>query len=157
MAISPTVKESVILKALNRKPGVTIKSVAKANNIGISTLGKWLAHRRKINPTSSATSAPQEHWLNHLLNTKGMDDVSLGAYCRKHGIYSHQLTDWKNTLMSPKAHDKAENQALKKLKEENKKLQREIARKDKALAEASALLILKKKADLIWGVDEDAS
>ena len=144
-----------ILKALNRRPGVTLDSVAKANNIGVSTLGKWLAHRRKMGITSSASSNTRENWLNHLLNTKNMDDVSLGTYCRKHGIYSHQLADWKNELMSPKTHDKAENKELKKLKEENKKLQKEIKRKDKALAEASALLILKKKAALIWGVDED--
>ncbi len=157
MALSSTVKESVILKALNREPGVTLVSVAKANNIAVSTLGNWLTDKRKTSTTSSSSSNTREHWLNHLLNTKDMDDVSLGTYCRKHGIYSHQLTDWKNVFMSPKANDKAENQELKKLKEENKQLQRDIARKDKALAEASALLILKKKADLIWGVGEDDS
>ena len=51
------------------------------------------------------------------------------------------------------------NQALqsenKKLKNENKQLALELRRKEKALAEAAALLILKKKADLIWGVDEE--
>jgi len=41
------------------------------------------------------------------------------------------------------------------MKAKNKKLESELRRKDKALAEASALLILKKKANLIWGESED--
>ena len=44
---------------------------------------------------------------------------------------------------------------LRKLKAENNKLQLELRRKDKALAEASALLVMKKKADLIWGESEE--
>jgi len=48
---------------------------------------------------------------------------------------------------------KAENVALRK---KNADLERELRRKEKALAEAAALLVLKKKADAIWGEDEDA-
>lgn len=44
-----------------------------------------------------------------------------------------------------------ENRTLKK---ENKQLQRELQRKEKALAEAAALLILKKKAQALFGSDE---
>ena len=40
---------------------------------------------------------------------------------------------------------------LKELRAENKQLKQDIRRKDSALAEATALLILKKKAALIWG------
>jgi len=42
-----------------------------------------------------------------------------------------------------------------KLQKQEKKLRKELRRKDRALAEASALLILKKKAEAIWGADED--
>lgn len=157
MTLSSTLKEAVILKALNREPGVTLKSVALANNIGESTLGKWLTQNRKGINSNQPSNSTREGWLSHLINTNGMDDVSLGTYCRKHGIYSHQLTEWKKELMTPKNDNNKQNQEIKRLQEENKKLQREIKRKDKALAEASALLILKKKADLIWGVDEDDS
>jgi hypothetical protein len=87
-----TLKEAVILKALNRGPGVTLKSIALANNIGASTLGKWLTKSRKSVTVNQVNNNSREMWLNHLINTNGMDDVSLGTYCRKHGIYSHQLT-----------------------------------------------------------------
>ena len=44
---------------------------------------------------------------------------------------------------------------LRALRIENKQLKKEVTRKNSALAEATALLILKKKADLIWGEPED--
>lgn len=49
-------------------------------------------------------------------------------------------------------------QAGKELRAERKekeKLEEELARKEKALAEAAALLVLRKKADAIWGTDEE--
>jgi hypothetical protein len=48
---------------------------------------------------------------------------------------------------------KAENQQIVN---EVKQLKRDLHRKDKALAEVTALLILKKKTDLLWGDNEDA-
>ena len=36
-----------------------------------------------------------------------------------------------------------------------KQLKQEIKRKDKALAEAAAILILRKKLNALWGEDED--
>ncbi len=50
------------------------------------------------------------------------------------------------------AEDKAQT---RKLREQNRRLNQELRRKDKALAETSALLVLKKKAHLIWGDNED--
>jgi len=68
-----------------------------------------------------------------------MSEEEIGAYCRENGLYSFQLTAWKESFMSLKTEDK--NQSLKQ----------DIKRKDAALSEASALLILKKKASMIWG------
>jgi hypothetical protein len=45
---------------------------------------------------------------------------------------------------------------MKVLKEENKQLSKELRRKDKALAEAAALLVLKKKVDEYWDLKEDS-
>ena len=44
---------------------------------------------------------------------------------------------------------------LKESEKERKKLEKELARKEKALAETAALLVLRKKADAIWGDPED--
>lgn len=154
-------KEAIVLKALNRG-SETIESIAQANNVGLSTLQKWLRnHRegkvlsvRKHRAVSALTRAEQ---FSHVVATHTLDEVSLGKYCREHGIYSYQLTQWREDFMKPsQSKSQPEYHAeFKKLKEDYKALQRELRRKEKALAEASALLIMKKKADLIWGETEE--
>lgn len=125
---------------------------------------KWLKRYRdgdllsvKDRKDSLASGLTRSEQLNHILATHKLDELSLGKYCRENGIYTHQLTKWREEIMvAPKSVKGNVQQAeLKKLKEENKKLQKELRRKEKALAEASALLIMKKKADLIWGDNED--
>jgi Skp family chaperone for outer membrane proteins len=46
------------------------------------------------------------------------------------------------------------NREFKASERENRKLEKELARKEKALAETAALLVLQKKADAIWGDPE---
>jgi len=161
--ISIEVKESIVKKALVRG-SASIESIAKANNVGVSSLCKWLKRyyddpdyfTKEKNP-KGVTEQNRHEQFAHLINTAQLDETELGAYCRQHGLYSHQLQQWKDDFMksndlTKKANDKA---ALKALKTENAELKKELRRKEKALAEASALLILKKKADLIWGKDEE--
>ena len=161
--LSLEAKEALVLKVINRG-SKTVKSIAEAHNIGFSTLQEWMRRYRvgqplvteAAKPTKRATLMRAEQF-QHIVSTSGLDEVSLGKYCRKHGIYSHQLTEWREFFMNTEAHKNSPKELaeIKKLKEENKRLQRELRRKEKALAEASALLVLKKKADLIWGEDED--
>ncbi len=82
----------------------------------------------------------------------------VGAYCRKHGLYPHQLTQWEADFMTSSTDPKNQQLTaeLKKLRAENKALKQVVVRKDKVLAETVALLILKKKATQIWGeLEED--
>ena len=71
-------------------------------------------------------------------------------WCREQGIFAHHLTAWRadfcNVSNSFK-HDKN----LRVLKNKNEQLKRDLARKEKALAEAAALLILQKKFNALWG------
>ena len=161
--LSSEAKEAVVLKAINRN-GATLRSIAKSNNVGLSSLHRWLSCYRKDKPLSGKIKhAPQMVTLSrserfqHILSTSHLDEVSLGKYCREHGLYSYQLTQWKDAFMKPQNNKKKQDQLseIKTLKHENKRLQQDLRRKEKALAEASSLLILKKKADLIWGVSED--
>ncbi|MEJ0230772.1 MAG: transposase [Klebsiella michiganensis] len=66
----------------------------------------------------------------------------MAEYCRRKGLYPEQIQQWRDEFMQP---DQREERALiKKQQKEIQQLNREIARKDKALAEAAALLILEK-------------
>ncbi len=160
--LSVEAKEAIVLKAINRG-SATIESIAQANNVGVSSLQKWLRRHREGKPLCVAskqgavTAATRGEQFTHVVATHSLDEVSLGKYCREHGLYSHQLTQWRENFMkTPQVNPQPKQQAeVKKLKAENKALQRELRRKEKALAEASALLIMKKKADLIWGESED--
>ncbi len=158
--LSTEAKEAIVLQALNRD-GNSIESVARSNNIGISTLQKWLRRYREgqsLDRVGQQKGVSRAERFEHILATHNLDEVPLGEYCRKQGLYSHQLTAWREELMLTNQTNKNSKlfSELKQLKEDNKRLERELSRKDKALAEASALLILKKKADLIWGASEDA-
>ena len=161
--ITPESKEAIVLQAINRGRN-SIESIAKKNHVGQSSLQRWLGHYRAGKPLTLKSTYGGEksqlsgkEQLHHILSTAELDEVSLGQYCREHGLYSHQIQQWRENFMHSQD-SKQSNQhqtELRKLQAENKGLQRELRRKDKALAEASALLILKKKADLIWGVGED--
>lgn len=152
-------RKTIVEKTLSRK-NKTLSEIANENNIGRSTLNNWLRLYRngKLDslsdgPSSSNTQLTRAEQFEHLLATSKLDDVELGVYCRERGLYSFQLQKWKNEFMSnDNVQKKQEEQSeLKTLRAENKLLKQDLHRKNKALAETTALLILKKKADLIFG------
>lgn len=58
-------------------------------------------------------------------------------------------------MSTSQSHDQTRRHELRALKEENKQLKRELARKEKALAEAAALITLRKKLATLWAQDEE--
>ncbi len=81
--------------------------------------------------------------LKAIVETAGLAEDELGLYLRREGLYSHQITAWRAEVM---AHFETRPKCAKDARDEIiRQLEREILRKDKALAEASALLILPKK------------
>lgn len=160
--LTPEGKKAIVEKALNRKDK-TLSEIAKTHNVGFSTLQKWIRRYKDDNP-NILTEAPSssEHLtravqLEHLLATAGLDDIGLGAYCREHGLYSFQIQQWKNEFMTNNdSQKKLETRSeLRMLRAENKMLKKDLLRKDRALAETTALLVLKKKASLLFGERED--
>ena len=79
------------------------------------------------------------------------------AYLRREGLHSHQLQEWREEVLKGLQSAPRKLQSKKDERDEKiKSLEHELRRKDKALAEASALLILQKKIDLIWGSKSEA-
>lgn len=81
-----------------------------------------------------------------------------GEYLRTHGLHHETIAEWYQQItdaLSSKKKISKEEKALRIEKRRSKNLEQDLKRKDQALAEVSALLILKKKADLIWGLEED--
>jgi len=146
--------------------GRTLREVGKRAGVGKGTVRKL---RDELKETGRITSSKKElnadDWPSRekffaVVATSGMNEHEKGEYCREHGIYAEQLAMWLEACISANGTvvgNVSELQAS--LKEEtlkNKKLERELTRKEKALAEAAAILVLRKKADAIWGDGEGA-
>ena len=95
----------------------------------------------------------------HHFETANLTEIEFSEYCREKGVYPEQVKEWKEACIN--ANDNAREKSTKAGKElraerkEKEKLEKELARKEKALAEVAALLVLRKKADAIWGKDEE--
>jgi len=161
--LSSDTKEVIVQKVLLRDNNSTVKEIAVNHNIGYSTLQRWVKnykdntvrHHNQSNIYMNKLST--EDRFNHLIAVSSLNDTQISAYCRQHGIFKFQLNNWKESFMSTSQnHKNRENMSeLKLLRAENKKLKQELNRKESALAEAAALLVLQKKTALIWGAKEE--
>lgn len=151
------IKEAVIKKVLmGGKPHHEIASEA---GIGRSTLIYWLKnHKKDGNEKLTEKEKRPQDWtveqrLNALMETGAMSEEERVSWCRKRGVFSHNLEQWRKDILSLLTSNKASLtfKGSARLKKENAALKKELNRKDKALAETAALLVLKKKADFLWG------
>jgi transposase-like protein len=132
----------------------TVKSVAEELNVNYHTLKNWMKRKIvcKASRLASKEKRPQD-WsaaeqLTALQESHALSGESLNAWCRERGLFAHHLTGWKTAFCTEgKA---AGTRELRGLKEENGHLKRELVRKEKALSEAAALLILQKKFRALW-------
>lgn len=161
MEHSLELKEAVVRKALVGEMGQ--EAIAKEFGVSRSSVQNWLRQYRLsgAKQVKEVEKRPQdwtaEERFSAVLETHGMSEQELGSWCRQHGLHTHQLEQWRRDAMTGSAGDqRREEQAeLKRLRQQNQQLKKELRRKEKALAETSVLLVLKKKADLIWGDEED--
>jgi len=165
-------KIQAVEKALERANGVTLKDIATDLGVGHSTLGKWIAlvGKQKLEPVQdnevprmTKEKRPQdwstEEKLNMVITCAALDEEKVSELCREQGVFPHHIKQWKQDFVSgqsvnPKVNLRTDN---KLLRQNIKALQKELNRKDKALAETAALLVLQKKVNEIWGRDEDNS
>ena len=149
--------EQALIKTYNRE-GRSVKSIAHDLGVNSCTLRYWMNKRTGIDRSALASSPERrpkdwtaEEQLSALIVTNGMTGEVLQAWCREKGIFVHNLTSWRTAFCSGgKETAPASGRELRSLKDENVKLKRDLVRKDKALAEAAALLVLQKKFRELW-------
>lgn len=94
-----------------------------------------------------------------VLETATMSQAEIAEYCRSKGIHTSQIDAWREACMQANDWERESNAQLKSATKaadkRTKKLERELLRKEKALAEAAALLILRGKLNALYGEDED--
>lgn len=154
-------KEQIIRKLMpphNR----TVASVSREIGISEASLYNWKKQFRAEGYVVPKKPTNADQWdgkakLAAVIQTAAMNEAERSEYCRKHGLYPEQIEAWKTAF---EASEVAEGSPASKadLAAERKKsrvLEKELRRKEKALAEAAALLTLSKKAQAIWGTSEE--
>jgi hypothetical protein len=141
----------------------TVEEVARVLGVSSWSLYQWSkrygnAEGMKHNRRPGDRSVQEK--LKAVIEFEGLEGDKQGEYLRRQGLHSDHIAGWKKRMEaglesgggSLTAANRSEwAQDKKKIKE----LERDLHRKDRALAETTALLVLKKKADLIWGSGEN--
>jgi transposase-like protein len=155
-------KEQALAKVLQRG-NRSVGTVAAELNMNVLTLRKWI----RVSNAASRNTGPvdarrPEDWsleerLLALHQSHGLIDAALNAWCRERGLFAHHLAQWRVDFCAAGASgSRRENaQEVRELKQTNAQLQRELNRKDKALAEAAALLVLSKKYQALFGGEDE--
>jgi transposase len=148
-------KDAIVTKVINRgKFGIA--EVCAREGIRVGSVYRWMRRDNlgvmKTKPASKSWSAHEK--LQAISETLSTSETDTGLYLRREGLYSHQVEEWRGQVLASLESTPKRPAAKDGRDDRIKELEREILRKDKALAEASALLILQKKVSLIWG-DED--
>jgi hypothetical protein len=162
---SPVFKRDLVLKVMNRPGEKQIGEVASEYGVSRATMFRWLKEYMLDPEGAEVRAARPQDWsvsakLKALLETKDLSEYDLGVYLRANGLYHCHLDQWKEEVLGVMAKSKKHNKKADieetLLKQKIKDLQKELKRKDKALREATALLVLKKKAQKVWGIEDEA-
>lgn len=156
-------RESMIQKLL--LPGApTAKALAETSGVSQPTLSRWLREAASVrlvaNDPDKKTHAQKgrrpEDWspderFRVVRETAGLADAELGAYLRREGLHEATVNEWREQALAALGGSRARTKEQKRIRE----LERELTRKDKALAETAALLVLSKKVHALWGDEDD--
>lgn len=152
-----------ILKKLLPPHNRPVSELAESEGIGESTLYNWLKKaKEKGIPVPGSKNSHSEEWggeakLAAVIETAPLNTSELSEYCRSKGLYPEQIARWKQACIegtgSQNAREQATDNQLKLARKQIRDLEKDLRRKEKALAESAALLILQKKFNALW---EDA-
>jgi transposase-like protein len=151
-------KEQALSKVFSRGDR-TVQAVADELNISMHTLKNWMKkplpddQNRTVRKAKRPQDWSPEERLMALQESHGLSGDGLNAWCREQGVFAHQLAEWKADFCKPSKPSSGREEAseMRALKAENQRLERELKRKEKALAEAAALLVLQKKYRALLG------
>lgn len=149
-------------------------ALALSEEVGVaqSTLSRWLRTargtiasmpKRPPPPTSTTTQPrrpedwPAEQRLRVVLEAASLAERELGELLRREGLHEATLKEWRAAALEGLAPERKSRASAKQSAEQKRvrELERELRRKEKALAEAAALLVLQKKVQALWGDEDD--
>ena len=152
-------KEAVLKKMLppnNR----TIPSLAEEEGISAATLYNWRKQARSQGRLLPEGDQSPQGWTSAdkfaaVLETAALSEAEFSEYCRHRGLFPEQVQQWRQACEQANDWDRTQNQRLQETRQQDRhkirELEKDVGRKNKALAETAALLVLQKKLQAIWG------
>ena len=145
----------------------SLAQISAELGIHVVTLYNWRKAWLLQGEVVPASEKDPEGWgatdkFTVVLETAGLNATELSAYCRERGLFPEQVERWQQA--SQDANDKPvltlkEQRELEKLRAQDqrdiKRVRQKLRRKEKAVAEAAALLMAAKKIQPFWGEDGD--
>lgn len=142
----------------------SVSALSEETGITAVTLYAWRKQARKAGAVMPGDGKSPDGWsspdkFRAVLESAGLSETELAQYCRRKGIYLEQLQEWRTVCERANAtaqeRNREDREQAKVAKKRIKELERDSRRDKAALAEAAALLVLRKKIQAIWGKDED--
>lgn len=163
MAYTRRVKETAI-KMMLPPQSMPLKRISESLGIPEVTLKKWRAELRTNGHPVPSKDEPADKWSSQdkfliVVETLKMNESELSEYCRENGLFPDQVKSWQENCSNANADIPSQISELmqqdRETQRELKRVKKELQRKESALAETAALLVLRKKAEAIWGPSED--
>ena len=159
MTYSETIRKAALQKLAGPdSPGTSV--VALEFGVDRSTLKRWRRQQLDQNPGDHMKQRKRpQNWtaterFEAVVETASMNEQEIGAFCRRKGIQTKHLTLWREACIASVKKGPKVDVEKKALREELEVARRDLARKDKALAETAVQLMIQKKMDQIWGTQE---
>ena len=172
MGLAVNYSEAFKARMVRRMTGPgALSATALSRDVGVTqpTLSRWV--REAGSPVMSSDSdgrdstarstvkRPQdwsaEEKLTAVVEAAALSEEELGAYLRRKGVHQTQLEQWRTALLASLEGESAQKKRTSPEVRRIRELERDLLRKDRALAEATALLVLKKKLDALWADEDD--
>ena len=157
-------RKQTILSKLLPPLSLTVAEVSRSEGIGLQTLYNWRNQAREQGHPMPTNNRTPDDWssetkLATVIETGRLNEAELSEYCRSKGLYVEQIKAWRANALQGFSHSKPQSLKDKRQQQSDRKqikqLTRELARKEKALAETAALLVLRKKLEAFWEEHED--
>ena len=134
----------------------SVERVSAELGVRSDTLERWRAEALSEPARERVWTA--EARLEAVIATASMDESARSGWCREHGVYPNELAKWRAgavTALADPAEARATPQQTRQDRRKIRSLERQLGRKDKALAETAALLVLSKKLSAVFHEDGD--
>lgn len=157
-------RKAAVLKQLLPPFNRSVAEVARQENISDVTLYTWRNQVRGRGQIVRGSQSSPEQWSAEakvvvVAETLPLSEVELSEYCRKKGLFPEQVKAWKEVCLdghrSSAKRSSGEREESRQDKKKIRALEKELHRKEKALAEAAALLMLRKKLNAFWDEKND--